>query len=229
MSEKKNKQQPTLEELKNRHESDLSGKERRRLERAAFKDMDFRAKLQYFWDYYKWTLLIVLFVIFAIHEGIGIYHRSKQIKLLSIAIMDTPLYANVGVDSFSEDLLAFLGSGDPWEIIETDTALMSGNNSNAITKRAVVVGAGLTDILIINEEYFEELDAEEAFISWQEILGDDYEVYASLFDDKGRLELSRNPVWTNYEITAYSPVDLAVLATSDHMETVRRLPEFFLQ
>ena len=227
MSEKKNRLQPTLEELKGRHESDLSAKERRRLERAAFKDMDAKAKLQYFWDYYKWTLLVVLFVIVAIHEGIGIYHRSKQIILLSIGIMDSPLYASEGVARFSEDLTSFLGTGDPYETIETDTALMSGNDSHAVTKRAVVVGAGLTDILIIGEEYFEELDAEEAFISWQDILGDDYQSYAALFDDSGRLELSQNPVWKTYGITEYTPVYLAVLERSERLENARKIPEFF--
>ena len=224
----KEKQKPDLEELKTRHESDLTGKERRLLERARFQEMNLSEKLRYFWDYYKWTLIVLAAVIFFILEGIGMYRRSKEITLVSLAIMDTPLDASKGVHAFEDDLTAFLGTGNPLEKVETDTSLSSGRDAGAVMKRTVVIAAGLTDAIIINEEFYDELASQEGILPWKEALGDDFDRYASVFDKEGRLDLSGNAVWQSYGITWYEPCYLVLLNDSPHMENAAALADFFL-
>ena len=40
--------------------ADLSRKERRLLEKEKIKGMGFKKKLEYFWMYYKWVLIVVI-------------------------------------------------------------------------------------------------------------------------------------------------------------------------
>ena len=200
------------------HETDLTREEKRRMEREKFKSMSLRGKLGYFWDYYKWTILIVIVAVVVIHEGIGIYKRSKQIKLLSIAVMDTDIDSAQGQRDFSDGLLSILGTGNPDEVIELDTSLMSGDSQSATIKRVVITAAGVTDIVIVDESCYERYAQEEAFLSWEEILGDDYESCAQLMDEKGRMDLTRSERWKSYEMTWYEPVLAGFLASSDKTE-----------
>ena len=200
------------------HETDLTREEKRRMEREKFKAMSLQGKLGYFWDYYKWTIIIVIVAVVVIHEGIGIYKRSKQIKLLSIAVMDTDIDSAQGQRDFSDGLLSILGTGNPDEVIELDTSLMSGDSQSATIKRVVITAAGVTDIVIVDEACYESYAGEEAFLSWEEILGDDYESCAQLMDEKGRMDLTRSERWNSYEMTWYEPVLAGFLASSDKVE-----------
>ena len=212
--------------MEEKHESDLTPKERRLLEWEKFKKMNVSQKLEYFWDYYKWTLLVAAIVIFFIAEGIGIYHRLQEIKLLSIAIMDVPIDRDREVEQFRQDLLAAIGNGIEHEKIELDTSLMSGDTVAAVSKLTVVVGGGLTDVLICNEETYLNLEEQGAFTDWTEILGEEYEEYQTLFTPEGRLDLSDLEIWNSYALTSYSPVYLGRLDSSSDMEYVRRFIHF---
>ena len=148
---------------------------------------------------------------------------------MSIAVMDSPLDAYPDVQRFSEDLLLFLGTGDPYEVIDLDTSVSSGDDSNSVMKRSVVIAAGMTDILFVNEEYYEEMDSMEGLLDWKTILGDDYARYEPLFDEKGRFVVSDSDVWKSYNMTSYEPVYAAVLQAAPHLQSVAALPAFFLQ
>ena len=216
-----------LRELEEMHESDLTPKQRRQLEWQRFQNMNWTERLTFFWDYYKWTLIVLFVLIIGIYEGIGIFHRLHQKVLLSMAIMDASLGSSEDVRRFSGDLADFLGTGDPDEVVDIDTALMSGDSVSATTKLTVVIGAGITDIIMIDAATYEKLAAQQAFRDWPEILGDSFEDYGDLFDDEGRMELSSNEKWLSYSLTWYEPIYCCMLASSEKTENAAALASFF--
>ena len=77
-------------------------------------------------------------------------------------------------------------------------------------------------------ETYDELEAQGAFLDWQELLGDSAEKYASLLDEKGRMELSSNEVWNSYGLTEYSPVYAGFLVNSKHPENAAGFADFLV-
>ena len=64
----------------------------------------------------------------------------------------------------------------------------------------VVMGAGTADMMFCGEETYKKYKQQEAFLSWKEILGDDYSKYEEYMTDDGRLDLEnvqtgRNTIW----------------------------------
>ena len=214
--------------LKEMHESDMSPRQRRQLERQRLKEMNWGQRLEYFWEYYKWVPVVILAVVIVIHEGLGIYHRSQQKILLAIAVLDVPVYSADQGPRLGQDLAAHMGTGSDKEVVDIDTSVMSGDTVAAVTKRSVITAAGITDIFVVNQETYDELEAQGAFLDWQELLGDSAEKYASLLDEKGRMELSSNEVWNSYGLTEYSPVYAGFLVNSKHPENAAGFADFLV-
>jgi len=212
-----------LEEM---HESDLSPRERMLLERRRLKQMSWGQRLGYFWDYYKWVPVVIVAAVAIIHEGLAIYHRSQEKILLSVAVLDVPLYSSENGVRLKEDLAAHIGTGSDKEVVDMDTSVMSGNTVAAVTKRSVVTAAGITDVFVVNRETFEELQEQNAFLDWKELLGESWEKYASLFDADGQLDVSSNNVWISYDLTEYSPAYAGFLVNSKHPENAAGFVDF---
>ena len=214
--------------LKEMHESDMSPRQRRQLERQRLKEMNWGQRLEYFWEYYKWVPVVILAVVIVIHDGLGIDHRSQQKILLAIAVLDVPVYSADQGPRLGQDLAAHMGTGSDKEVVDIDTSVMSGDTVAAVTKRSVITAAGITDIFVVNQETYDELEAQGAFLDWQELLGDSAEKYASLLDEKGRMELSSNEVWNSYGLTEYSPVYAGFLVNSKHPENAAGFADFLV-
>ena len=67
------------------NETDLTKKERRRIEREKLKGMGTGKKIQYIWMYYKIHMLCVLLAIGGVCLGVNIYRHAQMKTVLSIA------------------------------------------------------------------------------------------------------------------------------------------------
>lgn len=215
-----------VEEVPQEHESDLSPRERRQREKARFKEMDLSEKLGFLWDYYKWVIPAVAFLIFFIYEGMGIYHRLQQTIMLSFAVVDVPIDAQDDLHFFTQDMEAFLGSTDDLHVVEIDASAMSGDAPEAVSKLTVLMAAGMTDIAVLDQDNYEKYEEADAFLDWRELLGEDYELYTTLFDEEGRLDLSKNEKWLSYRLTYYEPAYAAVIASSERTEAAKEFIRF---
>lgn len=213
--------------MEQKHESDMTPKEKRQAEIEKLRGMSLGEKAGYLWTYYKIWLLIPVILIIVIWQGIQIYHNVREVELLSIGIADTGLDTTSGQEALESDLLGLLGTGDKYEVITLDTGISSGDDSAAVMKRATVMGAGTMDMLICGEELYEEYEAQGAFADWVEILGEDYGKYEEYFDD-GRLELSKSARWDAYGLVAYEPVYAGALVGADKTDVFRQFAEYFL-
>ncbi|MBQ1492118.1 MAG: hypothetical protein IIZ39_09160 [Blautia sp.] len=218
-----------VEEIPQEHESDLSPKEKRLREMARFKEMSISEKLGFLWDYYKWVIPVVIFAIFFIYEGMGIYHRLQQKILLSFAVVDVPIDAQDDIHFFCDDLAAFMGSTDDLHIVEMDASAISGDAPEAVSKLTVLMAAGMTDIAVLDPDNYEKYAESDAFMDWREILGEEFEYYSQMFEEDGRLDLSKNPKWLSYRLTYYEPAYAAVIVSSERVEATKEFIRFLAQ
>ena len=68
------------------NETDLTKKERRRIEREKLKGMGTGKKIQYIWMYYKIHMLCVLLAIGGVCLGVNIYRHAQMKTVLAIAV-----------------------------------------------------------------------------------------------------------------------------------------------
>ncbi len=213
--------------MEQKHESDMTPKEKRQAELEKLRGMSLGEKAGYLWTYYKIWLLIPVILIIVIWQGIQIYHNAREVELISIGIADSGLDTTTGQEAFERDLLVTLGTGEAHEVITLDTGISSGDDSASVMKRATVIGAGTMDMMICGEELYEEYESQGAFADWEEILGEDYGKYEEYFDD-GRLDLSKSARWDSYRLVLYEPVYAGALAGSDKTDALRQFAEYFL-
>ena len=79
------------------------------------------------------------------------------------------------------------------------------------------------------EETYKKYKQQEAFLSWKEILGDDYSKYEEYMTDDGRLDLEKCPNWEKYNMVYYSPVYAVVMSSSKNLENCIKFLEMMVQ
>lgn len=211
--------------MEQKHESDMTSKEKRQAEFRKIRSLKGKARLQYFWMYYKILYFLPFILAGAVWFSLFIYGNMQEKVLLSVAVCDTEGDAEQNTRKMQEDLLAVLGSGDRHETVKLDSSVSSGDDSSSVTKRTVVLGAGNTDVFICSRELYQGYKEQGAFEDWREYLGEEYERYAPYIMD-GYLDLSASLVWQKYALTSYQPVCAGVLTTSGHTEQVKKFLEY---
>ncbi|OUP79520.1 hypothetical protein B5F07_21890 [Lachnoclostridium sp. An169] len=214
--------------MEQKHESDLTSKEKRQLEFQKLKSMTFRQKIEYLWTYYKIWLVVLLAVIMVGSIIVTMVQNAMKVELLSIAIVDADMNAQEQIDRMTDDLLDYIGTGDKYETITMDASAGSGDDYTDVTKRMVLLASGTVDLFICNEETYEEYDEQGGFRDWSEILGDDYGQYEQYMTN-GVLDLSKSEKWQEYGITFYEPVYAGALAASEKDENLKAFAEFFFE
>ena len=84
----KEKKEINLEELKKKHESDLTKKEKRLLEREKLKEMGLGGKLQYIWMYYKGAIFGLIGCMILLCLIADVYKNAQKETLLAISVFD---------------------------------------------------------------------------------------------------------------------------------------------
>lgn len=74
------------EKLEQKHESDLTKKEKRELEKKKIKSLGFKDRIEYLWTYYKQWLFGALLIIVLICAGADIYKSKNQEILVGTAV-----------------------------------------------------------------------------------------------------------------------------------------------
>ena len=196
--------------MEKRYESDMTRKEKRQNELKKLKSMTFKQKVGYIWTYYKGVFAGIIIACVIISIGVQMFQNSQ-------------------VEALQNDFLAYAGTGDKHEVVDVDTSLLSGDDYNAVVKMTVVMGAGTADMMFCGEETYKKYKQQEAFLSWKEILGDDYSKYEDYMTDDGRLDLEKCPNWEKYNMVYYSPVYAVVMSSSKNLENCIKFLEMMVQ
>lgn len=210
--------------MEQKHESDLTKKEKRALEIQKIKSLKGKKKVEYLLTYYRSVLLILIICIFMISMLIPVFQNAQKNPVLTLAVVD----ANYEADTtpLKEELLKYMGAtGKHDEIVFDTTTTSSGNN---VKLTILLLAEGDTDAVICNPKAYDFCEEKGVFLDWKELLGDSYSKY-EMYMTNDILDLSKIPAWQEGNYTTYEPAYLGVLQTADHTEAVLQFLEYLTQ
>jgi hypothetical protein len=212
-----------------KYESDLTFKEKRKLELQKIKNLSWQKRMEYLWTYYRYLIIVALAVILVIGTGVTMFQNQQRTQLLSIAIIDANPDKITAIEELKEELLSYLGQKNKQDEVFIDTAATSVDTEENTAKLVMVMSVvSDTDVVVCNQEVYDKFRYESIFVDWKELLGDEYETYETYMTD-GIIDLSRMSKWEEGGYTSYSPAYLCVLKKSEHLEKARSFLDYFLE
>jgi len=199
-----------------KYESDLTSKEKRKMEIEKLKQMTFLEKLSHMWSYHKLILFMPIIVILLVFGIVRWVENSRYETVLSIAVVNSA--------SWEDNSEVWEGLREQLEIqnrhseILVDTAyvfLEDAPNMEATQKLTVVVAAGTLDILIANQHVYDTYRVHDMFLDLGEIFSEE-EMAAMQIVNGNAIDISATTeVNERYFGVMHTPVYLTVISNVD--------------
>lgn len=207
-------------DIRNKHESDLTKKEKRELERMKLGSMSLGGKLQYIWAYYKPQIFGLIGVIAVFFIGKDIYQNAQIKTSLSVMVIDSTGSAQEAAAKKLEEDLGI--SDDPYHRVSLDESVRTGQSQKELDTYSQMsfttkIAAKGVDILIAPEEFFDTLNGDDYFADLTEMLPQ--EVYDSFGEDisKYSVTLDSKELGEILEVN-YEPLKIGILSNSENSE-----------
>lgn len=213
-----------------KYESDMTRQEKRQAEKAKWKSFTFKEKGRYFWDYYKWTLVVLAGVIALIAVGVDMYGNSKESTVLSAAVINA---SAEGAD-IAPDFKEYLKDKDKNHLVSINTSLKTTDEKGTMDyassmKITTMVSAKELDVMICDEGTYKNYSEQGAFIDLKDALDEETcEKYADQMVGDA-LCVDQGQVLEKYSVIAYDKVYIAIMNNSSHMDTAKEFIEFILK
>lgn len=204
--------------MEKRYESDLSGREKLEQQWKTICSLKGKKKLEYLWNYYKVVLVILLAVILVVYTISVMVRNGKDNTVLSIVIVDSEKSSDEAAKQLEKQLLELLGAEGKYDCVEIVLSANSVQTEDNIAKLRVSLSVvGEADLVICNQEVYEEYARQGAFLDETTLLGTEAEK-AQAYMTEGQIDLSKCPENFLNEYVAYSPAYLCVLGHSERTE-----------
>lgn len=207
-------------DIRNKHESDLTKKEKRELERMKLGSMSLGGKLQYIWAYYKPQIFGLIGVIAVFFIGKDIYQNAQIKTSLSVMVIDSTGSAQEAAAKKLEEDLGI--SDDPYHRVSLDESVRTGQSQKELDTYSQMsfttkIAAKGVDILIAPEEFFDTLNGDDYFADLTEMLPQ--EVYDSFGENisKYSVTLDSKELGELLEVN-YEPLKIGILSNSENSE-----------
>lgn len=208
-------------DIRYKHESDLTKKEKRELERMKLSSMGPGGKIQYIWAYYKPQMAAVIVVIAVILFARDLYENSKIKTALTVMVIDSFGMKQEEAESQVEKALGL--EEDPYQVVTVDESLRTGDDGVALESYSQMafttkVAAKAVDVLVGSEAYMDGFaNKEEYFADLTQLLPED--IYKAFGDqeDKYSISISSEQLADELEV-GYQPVKIGILINSENTE-----------
>ena len=207
-------------DIRNKHESDLTKKEKRELERMKLGSMSLGGKLQYSWAYYKPQIFGLIGVIAVFFIGKDIYQNAQIKSSVSVMVIDSTGSAQEAAAKKLEEDLGI--SDDPYHRVSLDESVRTGQSQKELDTYSQMsfttkIAAKGVDILIAPEEFFDTLNGDDYFADLTEMLPQ--EVYDSFGENisKYSVTLDSKELGELLEVN-YEPLKIGILSNSENSE-----------
>lgn len=222
----------------------MSWKEKADVEKGKLKELSFKGKLQYLWDYYKFVLIILIVIALLVWLAVDIY-KGKQIKTgISVMALNTNM-TDTDESPFTTGFANAAGFEVTGEIVEFDASSsinlerQDTMTMSSITKVMAVMSTGDLDLMIVPEDLFQYYSEAGAFMDWKDILApEDYEKYKSfLVTGKNQEESAEKSYGIRIEdskyiketgLTSYTPVIICPVISTKRPERAADYVKFLL-
>lgn len=208
-------------DIHNKHESDLTKKEKRQLEKEKLAGMGLGAKLGYIWTYYKPQMAAIVGVIVLIFAAKDIYDNAQIETALTMMVIDSYGMNQAGAEEAVENILGI--QDDPYQIVTVDESLRTEGDGAALESYSQMsfttkVAARAIDVLVGSEIYIDSFEnKEEYFANLRDLLPED--VFEKLGDpeDPYSISITSQELASELEV-AYEPIKISILVNSEHTE-----------
>ena len=201
-------------DIRYKHETDLTKKEKRELEKMKLASMGWKGKLQYIWAYYKPQMAAIVAVIAIAFFVKDLYENSRIHTALTVMVIDS--YGTKQEEAEEKVQEAY-------EIVTVDESLRTGEDGVALESYSQMafttkVSARAVDVLIGSEDYMDGFEfKDEYFMDLTKLLPEDvYQAFGKQ-DDKYSITIDSDELAEELEVT-YEPVKIGVLANSENVE-----------
>ena len=208
-------------DIRYKHESDLTKKEKRELEKMKLSSMGLGGRLQYIWAYYKPQMAAVVAVIALAFFVKDMYQNSKIHTALTVMVIDSYGMKQEEAEEKVQEALEI--QDDPYEVVTVDESLRTGEDGVALESYSQMafttkVAAGAMDVLIGSEDYMAGFqNKDEYFMDLTELLPEDvYQAFGEQ-EDKYSITITSDQLASDLEV-AYEPIQIGILANSGNVE-----------
>ena len=202
------------------NETDLTKKERRRIEKEKLKGMGTGKKLQYIWMYYKVWIFAAIGIVF-LAFGIRSWIENARTKtVLSIAVTDS---AGSDYETVQENLKELLGiDQDPYQKVDITETLVSNENGTQLDTYSQVafvtkVQAQAFDVVLMPETLCSSFEKEGYFMDLDQLLDQDTLQAAGQKVQENHILVSDQSLKEQFGVK-YEPVCVAVLVNAQNTE-----------
>ena len=195
-------------DIRYKHETDLTKKEKRELEKMKLASMGWKGKLQYIWAYYKPQMAAIVAVIAIAFFVKDLYENSRIHTALTVMVIDS---YGTKQEEAEEKVQKALGiQDDPYEIVTVDESLRTGEDGVALES--------YSQMAFTTKDYMDGFEfKDEYFMDLTELLPEDvYQVFGEQ-NDKYSITIDSDELAEELEVT-YEPVRIGVLANSENVE-----------
>lgn len=214
---------------KKRYESDLTKKEKRELEREKIKNMSWKERPGYFWEYYKGHMAGAIAIIVLIGMICQLVYRSQYESKLTVMLLNGGAGDS---DAMTQDFREYIGDDEKFHEFSIDSSMFVGDNGPADYTTAVkllaLVGANDLDVLIAPRDQFKKYeDQEGTLLLMEEILTEEQmEAYREDIVDGALLYLGENARMQDYLMGVGEDSYLGIFAFPEDMEVTREFIRF---
>lgn len=218
-----------------KYESDMTGKEKRELERKKLASLHGREKLEYILAYYKFHIAAIVIVICLIIGGIKWIDDLKDENYLYAAVINAPSEGGTLIEDFRNKL----GDTDEHHVYLLDTSVFFAKNvkENEPTmdhvsqmKMSTLVGAGTADVFVCPKNVYEQYSKDgDVLYQISDIMGEAFvKEYADIcLEDAIRVDDSK--VLKKYGLDIGEPAYLIVFQYTKHPEIAKDFVRFVVE
>ncbi|MDO5134715.1 MAG: hypothetical protein Q4D55_01575 [Eubacteriales bacterium] len=208
------------EDLRYKHESDLTPREKRLLERQKLSQMGFSDKLKYIWAYYKALIFGVLGAVVLVFAALDAYDHAKIKTILSITAVNS---TGVFSPSAQEEIESLFGAQeDKYRTVEIAANVNTNGEGTELDPYAQMAfvtktQAGTIDALVMPQSFCQVLEEEGYFADLTRLL--DEETLESFGEEVSQtcVILRDSPLKEALGLP-YEPVCVGVLANAPNPE-----------
>lgn len=189
-------------------------------------NMNWKARLDYIWTYYRFLLAAVLFAAVLAGEVVSTVQGAEKETALSVVVVNGSRFDEKKIEELERTLLSCTGLGEAAAEVKVDASVMAGDLSAQEIKKTLSISyLGQNDVVICDRDTYERYQREGAFASWETVLGEETGQYEAYRKDEA-MDLSMSPVWDDIGITDYEPAYCCVLQGGIQKENVRRMLKY---
>lgn len=142
-------------------------------ERAQIKNQPFKKRLQYFWDYNKWTVIAITFVVIMV-SSIIYSNLTRKDTALWVAMVDC-IQIDDKAESYKDALIETLEVDTSTHNVYFDTAYQVSAayevaDNSVAEALSVRLATGEIDVFLANETLFTGYSSSDAFVDLRDVL-----------------------------------------------------------